>query len=632
MEDSQGDKQGRGRARVAFPEPVDTRREAPWSRSAFDNESLRRLTGTLPSVIAQVYRMAWRIDRRDVLIMTGAQVAQGAGSAVVLAGTANAMRYVLGTGEVAHRLDQALPALALIAAAAGLVRIATGFSSWAAGRLKPRLGSAADTAIVETMMSVELAAFHRPDFAERRNSAEIGALRCDRLLYDGQQFMAALIKLAAAFGVLTVLHPLMLAVLVLAVVPAGVGAMMEAKIEHRTQTRARADQTVRGLMRWFLTTSTLAGEVRGNSMHPFFSFWYRAMSVRLDRRELHGVNRQLRVNLLFGVAGGVCLLVAWGTLAWLTVGGVMSLALAATAVLAVRTALGNLRELVHYAATLFESSLYLGDWKEFVENGKALVPARGSAPVPASPQTIRLERASFSYPNKPSPAVNEVSLSLRAGQIVAVIGENGSGKSTLTRLMTGMYTPDKGRVLWDGTDLADADMRRVWEQTGVLTQDFAKNWPLCARDNVTLGQPTEEGDHRVWGVLEAVGLREVFEEFPRGLDSVLNPDFHGGVTLSGGQWQRLACARVLYRKPPVVILDEPTSEMDTRGEHAMFELMRTIAPGRITVVITHQVINARIADHIIVMERGRITEQGTFDQLVSAGGLFQELYELSQDR
>lgn len=251
--------------------------------------------------------------------------------------------------------------------------------------------------------------------------------------------------------------------------------------------------------------------------------------------------------------------------------------------------------------------------------------------APARPEEIRLDEVVYQYPNKAAPAVNRVSLTLRRGEVVAVVGENGSGKSTLTRLITGLYLPDKGRVTWDGVDVAAADPETVWRRTGLVPQFFGQ-WPLAVRENVTLGQPRTHHDAPVWDSVDAVGMRTAVEDLPHGLDTLLARELWGGSELSGGQWQRIACSRALYRRPPVLILDEPTSEMDARGEHRMFTVLKDMARDRITIVVTHRIENTRMADRIVVMEHGRITEQGTYEDLLHSGGLFSELHALSQDR
>lgn len=620
-----------GPDRPPMPEPKEVQCRNAGVRNAFEDASFLQLCARIPALLRQIATMAWRIDRRDVLVLLGCQLASGTAAAVGLAATADAMAPVLGGGLVPDRIREALPALAVVAVAAAVARVTYGIASWSVGRLKPRLMTAADVALVEAVVSVELAALNRADFADEHEAAETGALRCDRMLYDAQAFMSALIRLMAAFGVLTVLHPLMLPVLVLAVVPSGAGAVAEAKIEHRTHYANVSSRNVKGMMRWHVTTPRLADEVRANSMKAYLLFWYQTISHRIDARVVTAAGRQLRANLVAAVAGGVCLTLAWCTLLWLTITGRVSFAVSATAVVAVRAALGNLTNVVHYCTSLFHSTLYLGDWKRFVDDTRSLAPARGRAPAPVCPETIRFDKVTYAYPNKTRPAVDGLSLTLRRGELVAVVGENGSGKSTLMRLVTGLFVADKGTVSWDGVDLATADPETVWSRTGLVPQFFAY-WPLTARENITLGQPLTRDDGRVWETVDLVGLRETVEEFPEGLDMLLARELWGGVNLSGGQWQRIACARALYRRPPVLILDEPTSELDARGEHMIFQALKDMAKDRITIVVTHRLDNTRIADRIVVMERGRVTENGTFDQLVTAGGLFQELYALSQDR
>lgn len=215
--------------------------------------------------------------------------------------------------------------------------------------------------------------------------------------------------------------------------------------------------------------------------------------------------------------------------------------------------------------------------------------------------------------------------------MIAVVGENGSGKSTLIRLLTGLLLPGSGTVAWDSVNLTDTDPTSVWRHVGLVPQEFGR-WPLPLRENVTLGEPRDEDDDQVWEALQAVGMSGEAHHLPAGLDTLLAQQWFGGVSLSGGQWQRVACARALYRRPAVLVLDEPTAALDARGEHAIFHQLRQTATDRITVVVTHRLDNTRIADRIIVMANGTIAEHGTFTDLISAGGLFAELHALAQER
>ncbi|MFD9609356.1 ATP-binding cassette domain-containing protein [Streptomyces sp. NPDC059083] len=585
----------------------------------------------LPAVLGRIARLSWRTDRQAVRLLLVCQAVTGLSAAVLLAATARAMQPVLGDGSAGDRLRGAVPALLVVAFAAGLGRGTAAVAAYAERRITPRLTTETDSALVEAVCRVEASAYAVDGFSDRHEAAEMGVIRTHVMVTDAQRFLSSLIRMVTAGGVLSVLNPLMLPLLLLAVLPAGVGAVLTARVDYEIHYANVADRNVRGMMRWWATASKYGDEVRANSMTDYLVFWYRALSDRCDRRTLAATPRTLRIALLSALAGGVFLIVTWGALAWLAVTGRIALAVAATAVIAVQTTLAALSQVVTYGAALFHTSLYLGDMQSFLDDAAARAPRRGSRRHSAPAEEVRLDEVVYQYPGKDRPAVDGVSLALRRGQILAIVGANGSGKSTLTRLLTGIYLPDKGKVTWNGTDLAEVDPATVWADTGLVPQIFAQ-WPLRVRENITLGQPRTHDDLPVWEAVDAVGLREAVEDLPDGLDTLLSRDVFGGTELSGGQWQRIACSRALYRRPGLLILDEPTSQMDPRGEHQIFERIKAIAADRITIVVTHRLENTRIADHIVVMEQGRITEQGGYDDLVHGGGTFAELLRLSQDR
>ncbi|MER6348015.1 ATP-binding cassette domain-containing protein [Streptomyces sp. NPDC001532] len=613
------------------PPPATIGYEGKIGKNPLEEASFRKMCGRLPSVLGQAARMAWAADRPAVVLLLGCQLLTGVAAAVLLAFTAEAMTHLLGTGTVSARLHAALPALLVVTAAAAAGRTGSALASYADGRITPRLTTEADVALVSAVCRVEAAAYGEAGFADRQEAAEVGVTRTTYMVRDAQRFLASLIRMAAAAAVIGALHWLMLPLLLLAVLPAGLGAVLTARVDYATHYANVGDRNVRGMMRFWATYARHGDEVRANGMTGYLVYWYRALSERIDRRTLTAAPRMLRIALTTSALGGLFLLVTWGTLAWLADTGRVALPVAATAVVAVQTTLAALSQLVQHGAALFHTSLYLADMRSFLDRAAELAPRRGEATIPETVHEIRLEEVVHQYPGKDEPAVDRVSLTLRRGEIVAVVGENGSGKSTLTKLLTGILLPDKGRVLWDGVDLARARPDSVWARTALVPQNFAC-WPLRARENVTLGQPRTYDDAPVWDAVEAVGMRETVEKLPRQLDTLLARELFGGAELSGGQWQRLVCARALYRRTPLLILDEPTSQMDPRGEHRIFLEVKRIAAHRMTVVVTHQLENTRLADRIIVLRAGRIVEQGTYDDLVHAGGLFAELVALAKDR
>ncbi|MFJ3088686.1 ABC transporter ATP-binding protein [Streptomyces sp. NPDC086838] len=613
------------------PPPAEITYSGQYSVNPLAEVSFRRMCGQIPAVLGRIARLSWRTDRFAVQLLLGCQAVTGVSAAVLLASTAHVMKPVLGGGPAGDRLHAAVPALLVVALAAALGRGSTAVATYAERRITPRLMTETDSALVEAVCRVEASAYAEEGFSDRHEAAEMGVIRTQVMVGDAQRFLSALIRMVTAGGVLSVLNPLMLPLLLLAVLPAGVGAVLTARVDYEIHYANIADRNVRGMMRWWATTPKYGDEVRANSMTGYLVHWYRALSDRCDRRTLAAAPRTLRIAALSALAGGVFLVATWSALAWLAVSGRIALSVAATAVIAVQTTLAALSQVVVNGAAVFHTSLYLGDMQAFLDDAAARTPKRGPAASCDAVERIRLDEVVYQYPGKDKPAVDGVSLSLERGQILAIVGANGSGKSTLTRLLTGIYLADKGRVTWNGTDLADVDPAGVWAQTGLVPQIFAQ-WPMPVRENITLGQPRSHDDATVWEAVDAVGLREAVDDLPAGLDTLLSREVFGGSELSGGQWQRIACSRALYRRPGLLILDEPTSQMDPRGEHQIFERIKAIAAGRITIVVTHRLENTKVADHIVVMEHGRITEQGRYDDLVHAGGVFAELLRLSQDR
>ncbi|WP_352244291.1 ATP-binding cassette domain-containing protein [Microtetraspora sp. NBRC 13810] len=205
------------------------------------------------------------------------------------------------------------------------------------------------------------------------------------------------------------------------------------------------------------------------------------------------------------------------------------------------------------------------------------------------------------------------------------MGENGSGKTTLAKILSALYEPDEGRVTWDGADLATIDPHRLRTRIAVIAQDHSR-WPLTAQHNITMGD--DKGEAALLGAAEVAGADQVVAELPHGYDTLLDRRFKNGKELSGGQWQRIAVARGFHRDAPLLICDEPTAALDARAEHALFERIRRHATGRTVLLITHRLASVRYADRIYVLDHGKVTEQGTHQQLMALGGLYAELYTL----
>ncbi|MFI8930596.1 ATP-binding cassette domain-containing protein [Streptomyces sp. NPDC053474] len=591
-----------------------------------------RMAARLPRTLAAAARLGWAADRPAMLWLLLCQITVAASAATALAALPSAMNHLLASGPVDDRVHAATPALIVVAVAASVRAGADALAVYAATRLAPEVATEADLQILAEAPAVELEAYDRPGFSDRLQAAGTGAEATENLIGDAQAVISALAQLAAAASVLTVLHPLLLPLLLLAVVPKGAAAVTTARIQHRADYQNISDNHLRYLLRHYSTNRRTAAEVRVATMAGFLTCWYREITDRIKATHRRAAPQVLRVTLLGATLSGLMLALTWSALGWLAATGRMDLAVAATAVIAVRTCTAALTSLVMAAARLFRTSLYLEDWQSFLRHARTLRAERGTTQLPAQPPTvITATDVTYTYPGADTPAVDGISLTLRQGELIALVGENGSGKTTLSALLTGLRLPASGTVTWDSIDLADADPHSVWARVGLVPQDYTR-WPMDLRANIHLGQPRTEDDALLLEAARAAGADSVINKVPYGLDTLVASSNWGGTDLSGGQWQRIAVARAFYRDADVLMLDEPTSAMDPRAEHLVIRRFKQLAEGKAALFVTHNLENARIADRIIVLDHGRVREQGDFQTLMDLGGLFAELYKLAQDR
>ena len=393
---------------------------------------------------------------------------------------------------------------------------------------------------------------------------------------------------------------------------------------ERKQTRRERRLEVLGDI---LTGRAAAADLRLFGFGPWMidraeNLWVgmRDERMQLERREFKFAFLSDGINALVTLATigfGVSLLVA----------GRVSLGATAAFFAAIDGFQQHYEALVWRAASLYNDLRYIRDFFEFVDSPRLDLDKGTRLPGPIS-RGIELDKVSFTYPGSDRPALVDVSITLRPGERIALVGENGAGKTTLAKILMGLYEPTSGRIVVDGVDLKEIALADWYRRIGAVFQNFTR-YQASLRENIGFGWlPKLDDTDAIASAAARSGADEVASSLPRGLETPLGKEFQEGSELSVGQWQRLAIARAYLRPAEILILDEPASGLDAKAEAGVYDHFARMAEASTVVLISHRLGSCRLADRILVLNEGRVVEQGTHSQLIAVGGEYAELFKL----
>jgi len=482
-------------------------------------------------------------------------------------------------------------------------------------------------------VSLDLINFERPEYFDILSRASGEApWRPNSILNNLISLLKGLASLLLMTGLIFTLH-WSASVILLAVNIPGIWLRFHyAALLYNFQKKQTPEARKSAYFNWLLTGDRPSRELRLFGLGEYFTGLFRKSFLKHKEEELLIIRKRTFIEMTSGLFKAGALLFVLLFVAKRTVSGAISLGEMAMFLVAFRQGMTYINEVFGSVSGIYEDSLFIGDTFEFLNLKEDIKVTEPVITVKEFKEKIVIENISFTYPGNQVKTIDNVSMQINKGEIIALVGPNGAGKSTLVRLLCRLYDPDSGKIRFDERDIINIDPVEYRKLFSVVFQDFML-YNLSAGENIRLGDiESSDQDSKIRSAAWLSGVDELISSLPEGYNTAIGNLFDDSRELSWGEWQKIALARSLFREAPLLILDEPSSALDTDAEYEIFSRFREIVKSRTSIIISHRFTNVSLADRIIVLDKGSITETGTHEELMEKGGIYYSMYTKQSSR